>query len=216
MLLRIVFGKALLLVLCASLSLAVADGEQPSTADKKDKAEEKEAPVHAKLRELRAGVVKAVNAQKIDDLMEYLHPNIVAVWQDGTISRGHKGVKEYYEKHLGGPDSTLVSYTIDEPKIPELSIPYGDNTAISWGTMTSHFKFRSGRTFDLNGPWSVTMVNDKGKWQIASVHASAPLFDNPLLTAASNTLYWGCGVAGVIGLFAGVLLMAAFGRRKPA
>jgi ketosteroid isomerase-like protein len=176
-------------------------------------ADDKENPAHEKLRELRKGVEKAVNENKIDDLLKYLHPNVVIVWQDGTTSRGHKGVKEYYQKHLGKSDSTLLSFTIEDVEPAELTIPYGD-TGISWGTMTSRFKFRDGKTFDLKGPWSATLVKEDGKWVIASVHASAPLFDNPIVHATMNSLYMYCGIAAGGGLLVGLLVMALFRRRS--
>jgi ketosteroid isomerase-like protein len=170
-------------------------------------------PRHEELRGLRAAVVKAVNDRDIDGLLKQLHPNVMVVWQNAEISRGHQGVRDYYLKTLGGPDATLESYTV-EPQVEELTIFHGNDTGISYGTTLSRFKFKNGDTFDLNGPWSATLVKENDRWQIVAFHASAGLFDNPLLAVAKRALYWGCGIAGAVGLAVGALAMA-FIRRRP-
>src|SRR5262249_34040883 len=144
----------------------------------------------------------------IDGLLKHLHPDVVVVWQNAEISRGHKGVRDYYLKTLGGPDAVLESYTIAPPDVAELTIFYPGNTGISYGTTVSHFKFKNGDTFDLNGPWSATVVKENDQWQIVAFHASAGLFDNPVLAAAKKFLVWGCVIAGVVGLAVGALAVA--------
>lgn len=172
-------------------------------------------PRHDELRALRAAVVKAVNEQNIDALLPHLHPNVVIVWQNAEISRKHQGVRDYYQKTLGGPDSILKSFSV-EPTVDELTIFYGDNTGISYGKAVSKFKFRDGDTFDLNGPWSATLVKTDGRWQIAEFHASAGLFDNPLLEAAKNALYIGVAVAGGVGVLLGAMIVLIVKRRQAA
>jgi ketosteroid isomerase-like protein len=193
---------------CAVAQEANAPAGAKAEADAND-------PRHDELRALRDAVVKAVNDRDIDALLKHLHPNVVVVWQNAEISRKHQGVRDYYLKTLGGPNAVLESYTVD-PHVDELTIFYGADTGISYGTATSHFKFKDGETFALHGPWSATLVKEDGRWQIVEFHASAGLFDNPLVAAAKKALYWGCGLAGAAGLAVGMLGMAIFRRKKTA
>jgi ketosteroid isomerase-like protein len=206
---------ARLIALCGLSVVIVCLAGLAAAADKDAKDTEPEDPNHQQLRKLRTAIQDAVNEQRIDDLLEHVHPNVVAVWQNGEITRGHKGIRDYYNKHLGGPDATLKSYTI-EPEVAELTILYDGKTGISWGTMTSHFVFKDGKTFDLKGPWSATLVKQDGRWLVAEFHASAPLFENPLVAAAQRALYWGCGIAAGVGLLVGALLVLLLKRRKAA
>jgi hypothetical protein len=171
-------------------------------------------PRHDELRAFRTAVVKTVNERDIDGLLKHLHPNVVVVWQNAEISRGHQGVRDYYLKTLGGPNAVLESYTIDPPDVKELTDFYGPNTGISYGTTTSHFKFKNGNTFDLHGPWSATLVKDNDRWQIVAFHASAGLFDNPVLAAATKTIYWAAGIAGAAGLILGAAVTAFLKRKR--
>jgi ketosteroid isomerase-like protein len=137
----------------------------------------------------------------------HLHPDAVVVWQNAEISRGHDGVRKYYDKNLGGPDAVLESYTV-EPTVSERTALYGDDMGIAYGTIRCHFKFKDGRQFDLTGPWSATLVRNNGTWQIVSFHASVGLFDNPLLLRMTTWLLWGCIAAFAGGLAIGTVLMA--------
>jgi ketosteroid isomerase-like protein len=195
----------------ASLSFA----DEPKKGPVQSKDVDPNDPAHKELIDLREAVKKAINSRDIDGLLKYLHPNVVIVWQNGEVSRKHQGVRDYYEKYLGRPESVLAEYTV-EPKVAELTILYGGDTGISYGTTESHFKFKSGRTLDVNGPWDATLVKEDGRWQIASLHASVGLFDNPLVGETTRTLYWGCAIAAVVGLVVGALLMALVRRRRAA
>jgi len=93
---------------------------------------------------------------------------------------------------------------------------YGSDTGISYGVSASHYKFKNGRTLDIGGPWSATMVKEDGRWRILTCHASVGAFDNPLLTAARDALYWWCGIAGCVGLLVGMLGLALVRRGKKA
>src|SRR5262249_35994604 len=137
------------LVVLTGLSLA----QDPKVGPAAKVAADPNDPRHDELRAFRNAVVKSINDRDIDGLLKHLHPDVVVVWQNAEISRGHKGVRDYYLKTLGGPDAVLESYTI-APHVDELTIFYPGNTGISYGTTISRFKFKNGDTFDLNGPWS--------------------------------------------------------------
>lgn len=133
----------------------------------------------------------------------------MVTWHDAEVSRGRDGIRAYLNRMLSGPGKVVESYSADV-KVDELTILYGGDTGISFGSAVEHFKMTGGRTFDLPARWSATLVKDGGRWLIASLHASDNLFDNPLLAMARRAVWWAGGIALLVGLAAGVLL----GRRR--
>jgi ketosteroid isomerase-like protein len=164
-----------------------------------------EDPVHGELRALRDGLVDAINKGDIERQLAYLHPNVVVTWQNAEVSRGREGVRAYLDRLLKGPDPVVQGYrtalTVDE-----LTILYGGDTGISFGSSEDHFKLKGGADFSLQGRWSATLVKENGQWLIASLHASANLFDNPLLSLAAKKSYWAGGIALIVGLVVGVMM----------
>jgi ketosteroid isomerase-like protein len=172
----------------------------------------KDEAVHNELRALQAGLVDAMNKGDIDRELTYMHPNVVVTWHNAEVSRGRDGVRAYLTRMFSGPNRAVSGYsaTIDAD---ELTILYGGDTGISFGSAVEHFKLNNGKTLDLPARWSATLVKEGDKWLIASLHASDNLFDNPLLAMAKRTAYWAGGIALVVGLIIGSLLTR---RRKGA
>jgi ketosteroid isomerase-like protein len=168
-----------------------------------------EDPAHNELRAVRDGLLKAANAGDIEGQLAYLHPNVVVTWHNAEVSRGHAGVRSYLDRLLHGP-SKMVEKFGAEVNVDELSILYGGDTAIAFGTAQEHFTLAGGHALDLSGRWSATLVKEGGKWLVASLHTSDNIFDNPLLNAAKRALWW----AGGAGLLAGLLGGWLFGRRS--
>lgn len=168
-----------------------------------------EDPAHNALRALRDGLLDALNQGDIERELTYLHPNVVVTWHDATVSRGRDGVGAYLRRMLEGPEKKVARYGADV-NVDELTILYGGDTGISFGSAVEHFEMTGGRTIDLPARWSATLVKDGGQWQIASLHCSDDLFDNPLLSAARKVAYGAGGVGLLVGLVAGDF----FGRRR--
>jgi ketosteroid isomerase-like protein len=189
---------------------SAAPAKTKATAD--DAAE---APVHKDLRAARDAIVEAVNAGDLDALLKHVHENVVVVWQNAEISRGHDGIRAYYHRMLKGPNRVLTGFQI-EPTVNELTIIYGDDAGIAYGTAVSKFQFADGGSMDLDGPWSATLVKEGGAWKIAGFHASAGLFDNPILRKAASAVYWGSSIAAVVGLVLGAGIVALLKRRSAA
>jgi len=156
---------------------------------------------HEELRALRDGLIKATNDSNIDALLGLLHPNVVVTWQNAEVSRGREGVRAYLTRMTSGANR-IVNRFRTNPGVDELTILYGGDTGIAFGSSKDHFELVSGMSFDLNGRWSATLVREDGRWLVANFHASANLFDNPVLNLATRSTVW----VGVGGLLAGVLL----------
>jgi ketosteroid isomerase-like protein len=154
-----------------------------------------------------------MNKGDVERELTYLHPNVVVTWHDAEVSRGRDGVRKYLQRMMGGPHPIVSSFHADVD-VDELSILYAhDEVAISWGSARETFKMADGRSLVLPARWSATLVKGGGRWQIASLHASDDLFDNPILTLAKRAAYWAAGIALLIGVVLGWLLGR---RRRPA
>jgi ketosteroid isomerase-like protein len=190
-------------VLMACFSgLTAANAAEPA----KDAPED---PAHAELRKLRDDMIDAVNKDDRPKLMSLLHKNVVITFMDGETVRGHDGVQKYLDSKLKGSPRIVESFSV-HPTVDELSIIYGGDTAISFGSSDDQFKLSSGLDFKVHNRWTATVVKEDGKWLIAAFHASAGLFDNPLLSAAKRLTYWVGGGGVCIGLLIGWLI----GRRR--
>jgi uncharacterized protein (TIGR02246 family) len=174
----------------------------------------KEDPVHNELRALRDSMIDAVNKNDRDHLLSFLHPNVVVTWMDGEVSRGRDGVKSYYDKMMTGNQRIVDSVQI-KPSVDELSIIYGGDTAIAFGSSDDDFKLKSGLEFKVHSRWTGTLVKENGKWLIAAFHASTSLFNNPLLEAAKKLTYVVGAVAALIGLVLGVIAVRLL-RKRPS
>jgi ketosteroid isomerase-like protein len=164
---------------------------------------------HNELRALRDGLIDALNRGDIERELTFVHPNVVMTAPNNEVSRGREGVRAYWTKMMKGPKRVVDSFHC-EVSVDELTILYGGDTGISFGSAQQHYKMASGLKLDVTTRWTATLVKENGRWLIASLHVSASLFDNPLLTAAKRIAYWAGGIALLVGLAAGFFL----GRRR--
>jgi ketosteroid isomerase-like protein len=196
--------KLLCVVLAGSLAGLTLT---PATARQaKDALED---PAHADLRKLRDDMIDAINKDDRARLMSLLHKNIVVTFMDGDTVRGHDGVQKYLDAKLKGTPPIVQTYSV-HPKVDELSIIYGGDTAISFGSSDDHFKLSRGLEFDVHNRWTATLVKEDGKWLLAAFHASVGLFNNPLLDATKRFAYSIAGGGALIGVLVGWLI----GRRR--
>jgi hypothetical protein len=164
---------------------------------------------HNALRALRDGLLDAMNKGDIERELTYLHTNAVITWHNAEVSRGRDGVRTYYDRLTGGPNKMVDKFSA-EVKVDELTILHGENTGISYGSSIEHFTLTSGRSFDLKGRWTATLVLENGKWLIASLHASTNLFDNVMLDFVKKRALAAVVILFVIGAAFGWLI----GRRR--
>jgi ketosteroid isomerase-like protein len=121
---------------------------------------------------------------------------------------GHDGVRAYHNRVMTGPNKIVESFhcslTVDE-----LTLLYGADTGVCFGSSEEQFKLANGKRLNLKGRWSATLVKDDGRWLVANLHASTNLFDNVLLTVAKKAVWW----AGIISLGLGLIVGVVVGRR---
>lgn len=164
-----------------------------------------EDPAHNELRAVRDELLDAINKGDIERQLTYLQTNVVMTALNTEVSRGREGVRAYFNKMTTGPKRVVESFSA-EVNVDELTILYGGDTGIAFGSAVQHYKLTNGVKLDAKTRWTATFVKEDGRWLIASLHASANLFDNPLLTMTKRTAYWAGGGGLVAGLLIGILL----------
>lgn len=140
----------------------------------------------------------------IAKIIPFIHPNAVVTFANAEAVRGPEGVANYLKRMLAGPNKVVSKFGTNI-NVDELTILYGGGTVgISFGGSDDYFELTEGISFHSKSRWTATLVKEKGKWLIASAHVSMNLFDNPLLTAAKNSLYWIACITFLIGLGLGI------------
>lgn len=195
-----------LLLGCGVLLASQSRAQEPEPAP--------EDPAHEELRKMRGGLVAAIEKSDLDGILKHMHKDVVVTWLDGTQSRGHDQVREYFNRMMEGEQRIVESYSIENVEVKELTLLYGDDAGVAYGTANSHFVLTDGRDFVIGGPWTATMVKEDGSWVISAFHSSVGMFDNPVLATATGWITKAALIAGIVGLVlgAGVVLLLKRGR----
>jgi hypothetical protein len=131
---------------------------------------------------------------------------VVFTTMNGDVATGREGVREYFKIMMEGPGKRVESVTTDF--IPDaLSVFYGDDVAVAFGSSNDDYVLTSGSKFNIKGRWTATLVHKDGRWLVGAFHYSANVFDNPILKMQRKFHTWG-GFAiallfAVIGFFVG-------------
>src|SRR5262245_2006640 len=176
-----------------------------------------EHPAHRQLRALRDELQDAFNKEDLDRLLRHVHPNAVLTWQDGQVSRGHEGVRKYYDRMMTGPDRVVDRVTA-RAEVDELTILHGDSNGLAFGSLAQDFRLTDGTELHLDSRWTAHVVRDGDRWLLSGFHVSANLFDNAVLsTAIRRTAFWVGGGALLGGILLGVLWTWVYRRflRRP-
>ncbi len=192
---------------CFATASAMAQGEKSAApADK--------GAVHNELRALAKGLTDAVLKGDVEKQLTYATKDVVVTWQNGDVVRGHQGLKDFVQKNQGAASKVFKGYKVP-PTPTELTILYGDNTGISYGTSVAQYNVL-GKEIELENHWSATVVKEDGRWLIASYHVSANILDNPLLSGAKTVGYAAAAIALVVGLALGWLVFRKRGPSTPS
>jgi ketosteroid isomerase-like protein len=163
------------------------------------------------LARLRESLTEAVIDRNVEQQLEYVLPDVVTIWQNNQVARGHDALRDFLSQIDSGEESVFRGYT-ERPTSEQVTILPGGNAAIAQGTSVPHYQWM-GLEFDLENRWSATLVKTDDTWKIAAYHVSGNLIDNPLLTAAKQTVYWATGIALVAGILLGVMGSKLVGKR---
>jgi ketosteroid isomerase-like protein len=223
---RRVCGVSNSIVACLALCLAMPASDAQSTAaplsSEMVQSQSQEA-THAELRALRGALWEAWQHRDLDALLNHVAPNVVVTWQNSEVSRGPDGLRKFYNEVLNGRDR-VVSNVASTLKVDELSILYGNETAIAFGSIHDDLTLNhsiaraaflgTGNVLALDSRWTATLVKIGGQWKVASYHVSTDAFSNPILSMAIAAGKRSAIFAGVGGLVVGAILVWFFLRRR--
>ncbi|QEG38250.1 YybH family protein [Roseimaritima ulvae] len=182
---------------------------QPDTAEA---ATDDASADHEQLRELREILTEAVLKNDVETQLQHVDDQIVTTWQNNQVARGREGLEAFMAEMSSGDSKVFQGYTV-RPAADDISVLHGGHTAIAVGKSVPHYKIM-GMEFDLENRWTATLVKKDGQWKLAAYHVSGNILDNPVLDAAKGSLVWVGGIAAVVGLLAGMLLMKIMNKSK--
>jgi len=169
-----------------------------------------EDPIHEELRALRKEVLDAFKKKDIDRLLECLHEDVVITLQNAEVCEGHEEVRAFHDRMSEGEDRSVQSQeTVFE--VDDLSIIYGDDTAVARGSIQDDFKLTAGMEFQLQSRWSATLVKEDDRWLVASFHASTNMFENGV---SDLMLKWNAIKVGGIALLAGIFITVVVSKLR--
>jgi len=176
-------------------------------------AQEPDAATHNALRQLKAAMEKALNERDLNAIVANVDPNVVFTTMNGDVCRGPEQIRAYFDKMLNAPGHIVkdvkVSFDVDQ-----LTTLYGGDTGVAYGSSNDHYVLTDGKTFDIRGRWTCTMVKNGDRWVIAAFHYSANVFDNPILDRYKRVIWQAGSAAGLVALLIGLGIGLAMGRRQ--
>lgn len=172
---KLLFG--LLAIVLISSSFVIAQ-EETAPATPPAAAEAPAATnMEAELDKFRKDLYTAFNEGRYEEMLtNYCHPDVVATWQDGSVSHGHAEVLAEFKKLSEFIDKIEVDPTVEKRVVLD-----GGKIVISTGKMNDKYKLKRGETVSLESYWSGTMVQDDGKWKLVSFSGVANSFDNSVI-----------------------------------
>lgn len=164
--------------------------------------------IHQELRKLKDTLEKAMNENDVATILANVDEKVIFSTMNADVVTGRENLGAYYKKMMQGPNKVIDSIT-STFVADDLSILHEDDIAIAHGHSDSSYKLAIGKTLDIKGVWTSTLIHRNGAWKIASFHYSVDMFDNPILKA-QNKMLWIVGAGGAL-----LALLAFFlGRRR--
>jgi ketosteroid isomerase-like protein len=182
-----------------------------------------EEAAHGELRALRDALLEAWQHRDMDAMLTHVAPNVVVTWQNGEVSRGANGLRKFYDEVLNGKNK-VVANIASTLNVDELSILYGSDTAIAFGSIRDDITLNhsiaraaflgSGDVLALDSRWTATLVKLDGQWKLASYHVSTDAFSNPILSKAITAGERSATMAGLGGVIVGAIAVWFILRRR--
>ena len=177
-------------------------------------AQEPDADIHNDLRRLKATMEKALNERDLDTIVANVDPKVVFTTMNGDVCRGPEQIRAYFRKMLVDPGHIVKDVKV-KFDVDTLTTLYGGDAGIATGSSQDHYELTDGKTFDISGRWTCTMVRNGDRWVIAAFHYSVDVFRNPIVDGYRKAM-WMAGIgAAVVALILGLLLGRMLGKRKP-
>ena len=144
---------------------------------------------HQALRALKSGVTEAINKQDMEKLTAFFSKDFVFTTITQEALTSPKALKDYYTRMMLNPESPVKSITV-APEADILTCFIGDSAGYCYGTSEDAYTLRkNGRVICMKSRWTALVVKEEGGWKIKVVHIGADVLNNPILDAASMSLW---------------------------
>jgi uncharacterized protein (TIGR02246 family) len=157
---------------------------------------------HEELRAMLVTATNALNARNYDALTPLFAPDAYITTVDGKAFRGPAAFKAYVD----GLYASKIQSIAFHPVADTLTTFYGDNDGVCAGSSTDTYHFKDGDARTMTSRWTATVHKNNGRWQVAALHMSANVLDNPVTQATRSRATQIVVVALLAGLIAGFLL----------
>jgi ketosteroid isomerase-like protein len=167
--------------------------------------------LEAELDAFRDGLFTAFNERKYEEMLkEYCHEGVIAIWQDGTTSKGHAGVLAEFDKLSQFIDKMQV-----QPTLESRLVLNDGKLVVSEGQMFDKYALSRGENVELKSRWTATLIKQDDRWRLISFSGTANAFDNQVVDLyLRQARYTGGGIGVLLGLAIGIAGAVVFTRKR--
>ncbi len=196
---RNLLSRTLLLLALAGSSLVSS-----TMADEQDD--------HDALRKLADIYEKTIKEAKPELLKPHLSDDFTGVMVTAEEVDSFQSLDAYWKK-IQGLLGNGGTYSV-KVNIPQPAEIVGD-IAFAHGTTEDVAITSAGKEYRFSGRWTAVCRKEDGEWEIVRIHGSMDPITNSFVAAAvKGASYTAAGIAGVVGLIAGVVLTLMVRRRR--
>lgn len=170
---------------------------------------------HQALRTMKTLYENSISNNKLDDLVPLLDENFSFVTFTDAEFDIKKQSFEQFKKEWNETRTKMLENGSYQVKLnPERSLIFGD-VALARGTAEHRIIKSSGKTYILNGQWSVVLRKKANDWKILRAHSSVNAFNNSMLEDYVQTQLIKVGSAAlIVGLLLGIIATYFFLKHK--
>ncbi|MBK6314161.1 MAG: nuclear transport factor 2 family protein [Blastocatellia bacterium] len=168
-------------------------------------------PAEAEASDLAAALVTTLGAADFDRAGTMLTADAVVTFQNGDVSRGRDATVTYVRELFNGKGALIQAYS-GSPTVTGLA-SLDDSTRVVTGTSTDTLTLSSGAPMVLETRWTATVVRRDNTWQVASLHLSTNMLDNPIIEKMKTTSYLLAAFGLVMGITIGIGIATLLRRR---
>ena len=165
----------------------------------------------AAAKELATRLVDAIAASDFAGAGALLTPDAVVTFQNGDVCKGRSEAEKYVKSHFVGKEALIQGYAGKPTVVSTTALD--PSTLVVAGTSADQLTLSSGAPMVLDTRWTATVVNRDGQWQIASLHLSTNMLDNPVIEKMKMTSYLLAAFGLVMGLTLGAGVVILLRRR---
>lgn len=168
---------------------------------------------HEALRRLKDDVLAAINKRNVGAMDTLLHRPFMATLITSDSFAELDKLKAHFES-LFTRDTLRIQRLTMEAEADELAQIYQGTFAVARGGTKELYELADGRSFDIRGRWTATVVKEDGGWKLLAVHDSTNFLDNPVINRLEQAINYFAAGGLAIGAAVGFLLGFLTCRRR--